>query len=313
MIIDQKRFLSRVEPQKLIAPLALVVLCILISFATPYFLTARNFANLGKQTSVYLLIALGQTVVILSAGIDLSVGSVLALSACTAGLLFQNGTTSIWVGALIGIILGLSVGFINGITVAYGRVPPFIATLGTMGIVRGLVLLITKGYPTGLGFPESFRYIGENHMPITIAGTMVIITWILLTQTSFGRRVYAIGDNKESARLSGVRVKLTTVMVFAFSGLMCSIAGVVMAARLNSAPPAAGQGYELNAIAAVVIGGTDLFGGQGSVFGTVLGAFLMAIIANALNLLNVNPFWQQILIGVFVIAAVMSNTLRVKR
>ena len=191
--------------------------------------------------------------------------------------------------------------------------PPFIATLGSMGIVRGIVLLITKGYPTGLGFPERFRYIGEGQMPITIAGALAVVTWIILSQTSFGRRVYAIGDNKEAARLSGVRVKLTTVIVFMFSGLMCSIAGVVMAARLNSAPPAAGIGYELNAIAAVVIGGTDLFGGQGGVVGTVLGAFLMSIIANALNLLNVNPFWQQVVIGAFVIAAVMSNTLRFKR
>ena len=308
-----KKFFSKIELQKLVAPLLLVVLCIIISLLSPYFLTVRNFVNLGKQTSIYLIIACGQTVAILSAGIDLSVGSIVALSACTTGLLFQEGITNIWVGAFIGIVLGVMAGLFNGVVIAYGRVPPFIATLGSMGIVRGLVLLITKGYPTGMGFPDSFRFIGEEQMPIIITGLIVIISWVILSQTIFGRRIYAIGDNREAARLSGVRVGYVTIMVFAFSGLMSALAGVVMAARLNSAPPAAGIGYELNSIAAVVIGGTDLFGGQGGIGGTIVGAFLMSIIANALNLLNVSPFWQQIVIGAVVIAAVMSNTLRFRR
>jgi len=305
--------------QEVIAFFGLLVISISLSFASPYFLTISNTLNIGRQAAINLIIALGMTVVIISGGIDLSVGSIVALTAVTMNQLWERGIIpNIWVAMVIGIIAATIVGLINGLIIHYGKVPPFITTLGMMGICRGLALLITRGYTTVMGFPDDFQWIGAGEIlgipfPLLLAALLAILFHLLLKYTKIGRSYYAIGGNQEAARLSGIRVGQVKIAAYTTIGFCCGVAGIVLASRINSAPPAAGTGYELNAIAAVILGGTNLFGGEGTVVGTVIGAILMAVIGNGLNLLNVNPFWQQIVIGIVIILAVMASTIRQKQ
>lgn len=306
--------------QEMIALVSLVLICIALSVSSPYFLTISNLLNVGRQAAINLIIALGMTVVIVSGGIDLSVGSVAALTAVTMDQLYLNngGGDSIWVFMIAGIMIGTLCGVINGLIVHFGNVPPFIATLGMMGIARGAALLLTRGYTTVHGFPEDFQWIGAGYVfgipfPLLLALLLTVIFALFLRYATLGRNFYAIGGNQEAARLSGVQIGYVKIAAYTILGLSSAIAGIVLASRTNSAPPAAGTGYELNAIAAVVIGGTSLFGGEGTIWGTAIGAFIMAVISNGLNLLDVNPFWQQLVIGAIIILAVLITTVRQKR
>jgi ribose transport system permease protein len=289
----------------------LLGLCLLLWILTPHFLTVSNLLNVLEQTSINAVIAVGMTFVILSAGIDLSVGSVLALAGVVmATLLHQDWPLP---AAILG---GLSVGFgfgaLNGVAIAWGRLPPFIATLGMMSIARGCALLFTEGRPVS-GFDESFRSLATARLlgipaPVVITAAVYIVGRFVLSSTRFGRYVYAIGGNEEATRLSGVNVRLHKIFVYGVSGLTSGIAAILLTARLNSAQPIAGIMYELDAIAAVVIGGTSLAGGEGGVGGTLIGALIMGVLRNGLNLLGVSSFLQQVVIGVVIVVAVLLDT-----
>lgn len=283
----------------------------------PRFLTLENMSNVLRQVSVYAILAVGETFVILTGGIDLSVGSVLALcGAVSAGLASSH---PLMLALLAGILLGALIGAVQGTIIAKGNVPPFVATLGTMAIARSLTLVYTKGALIS-PLPQSFQYLGSGHLihpllsiPVLITLLIYILAHIVLSRTTFGRRVYAIGGNEEASRLSGVPVSRYKIYIYVISGLTAGLGGLVMTARLNCAHPQAGLGYELDAIAAVVIGGTSLMGGEGGVGGTLIGALIMGVLNNGLNLLEVNPFWQQTVVGSLIIIAVLLDRLRRRR
>jgi ribose transport system permease protein len=292
----------------IIAPIGLIALAIIFSFSTQYFFTLNNFFNILRQGSINIIIAMGMTVVILTGGIDLSVGSLVALSAVVVAQLSQVLGINIWISVVLGIVTGIMLGFVNGSIICYGKIPPFITTLGMMGIARGIALIVTSGYPSK-PFQEEFLWIGNGdvmRIPYMFIIAMVVLLIILffLKQTPMGRYMYAVGGNEEATLYSGINVSKIKILAYTISGACCGIAAIVMASRINSAPPAAGQGYELNAIAAVVIGGTGLSGGEGSVWGSLLGALIMAVLTNGLNLLGVNTSVQTALIGAVIIAMV---------
>jgi ribose transport system permease protein len=303
--------------------LVFVFICLLfftlerIFSPNPRFLTLDNISNILRQVSVYAILAVGETFVILTAGIDLSVGSVLALcGAISAGLSLSH---PLWLAILSGILLGVAIGTLQGLIIAKGGVPPFVATLGTMAIARSLTLVYTKGALIS-PLPKGFQFLGSGYLfhelfslPIIITLVIYIIAYIVLSRTAFGRRIYAIGGNEEASRLSGINVSLYKIYIYAISGLTAALGGLVMTARLNCAHPQAGLGYELDAIAAVVIGGTSLMGGEGGVGGTLIGALIMGVLNNGLNLLEVNPFWQQAVVGSLIIIAVLLDRLRKRR
>lgn len=291
----------------------LFAVCFAMFVATPNFLTTRNLLNVGIQASVVAILALGMTYVIVAAGIDLSVGSVAALAAVGAGYVITAGAPGA-AGLIVGPLVGLMAGLVSGIAIAYGKLPSFIATLAMLSIGRGLTLVISGGKPISL--PPAINALGGKlgpiPVPIILMLVMFAITAFVLNRTVFGRSLYAIGGNEEAARLSGLPVKRLTASVFALSGLYAGIAGLVLAGRLSSAQPQAADGYELDAIAAVVIGGASLAGGQGKAFGTIIGALILAVIRNGLNLLNVSSFWQQVVIGLVIAVAVGIDVLRRK-
>lgn len=290
--------------------IGLILMFILLTIFTDNFLTVNNILNLLRQVSINALIAFGMTFVILTAGIDLSVGSMLALgSALTAGML-TSGMDPILAMSL-GMLLGLVMGALNGIIVTKGKVAPFIATLATMTIYRGATLVYTEGRPiTGLSDSASFQMMGKGYLgwipiPIIIMVIVFLILYFLLNNTVFGRQVYAVGGNEEAAKLSGVKTDNVKIAVYAITGMMSVLAGIILMSRLNSAQPTAGEGYELDAIAAVVIGGTSLAGGRGRIVGTIIGALIIGVISNGLNLMNVSSFYQQIVKGLVILFAVM--------
>jgi ribose transport system permease protein len=278
-----------------------------MTMASDEFLTADNLANLSRQVAIFGIIAVGQLLVILTAGIDLSVGSVLGLTGCVTAQLLVEGMPvplAIVVGLLVGVVLGL----FNGSLVAYGKLPPFIVTLGMLGIARGLVLVLTDA-STVQPLPESFGNIANGDflgLPnlLWLFAVVVIVTAFVLRRTVFGRYIYAVGSNPESARLSGVPVTAVLVSVYAIAGLLAAVGGVLFASRLNAGIPTAGTGYELNAIAACVIGGASLFGAKGGAFGAAAGALIVATLNNGGNLLAVNAFYLQIIIGALILIAV---------
>jgi ribose transport system permease protein len=289
----------------------LLGLCLLLWILTPHFLTVSNLLNVLEQTSINAVIAVGMTFVILSAGIDLSVGSVLALAGVVMATLLQQG----WPVApaiAAGLLIGFAFGALNGVAIAWGRLPPFIATLGMMSIARGCALLFTEGRPVS-GFDETFRSLATARIlgipaPVLLTAAVYLVARFVLSSTRFGRYVYAIGGNEEATRLSGVNVGLHKIFVYGVSGLTSGIAAVLLTARLNSAQPIAGIMYELDAIAAVVIGGTSLAGGEGGVGGTLIGALIMGVLRNGLNLLGVSSFLQQVVIGLVIVVAVLLDT-----
>lgn len=286
----------------------LLALCVVLWAATPHFLTVSNLLNVLEQTTINAIVAVGMTFVIISGGIDLSVGSVVALSGIALGQALGAGLPPP-AAIVIALVVGLSSGFANGLLVTFGRLPPFIATLGMMSVARGAALMLAEGRPIS-GFSEGFRTLATGRVlmvPAPVIITVLIYTaaHFVLGRTVFGRATYAIGGNEEAARLSGVQVRFHKTMIYGVAGLMSAAAAVVLTARLNSAQPTAGTMYELDAIAATVIGGTSLMGGEGSLMGALIGALIMGVLRNGLNLLNVSSFFQQVVIGVVIIGAVL--------
>lgn len=288
--------------------LGLLSLCAVLWVLTPYFLTLSNLLNIVEQSSVIAIMAAGMTFVIVTAGIDLSVGSVLALSGVVMASLLQAGVP-LPLAVTAGLGSGFLCGLLNGVLITRGRLPPFISTLGMMSVARGAALLVTQGRPVS-GFSESFRNLASGEIlyvpiPILVMILVFLAAAVLLGKTGFGRHVYAIGGNEEAALLSGVDVSKVKTLVYGICGMLSGLAAVILTARLNSAQPIAGIMYELDAIAATVIGGTSLMGGEGTVFGTLVGALIMGVLRNGLNLLDVSSFVQQIVIGSVIILAVL--------
>jgi ribose transport system permease protein len=289
----------------------LFALCILLWALTPHFLTVSNLLNILEQTAINAVIAAGMTFVIISAGIDLSVGSLVALAGVVLAAALHAGAPIV-VAIVASLAVGFGFGLLNGIAITWGRLPPFIATLGMMSIARGCALLFTEGRPVS-GFDPDFRAIATSRVagvpaPILVTAAVYVAGHFVLSETRFGRYVYSIGGNEEATRLSGVNVRLHKALVYGVSGLASALAAVLLTARLNSAQPIAGIMYELDAIAATVIGGTSLMGGEGGLGGTIIGALIMGVLRNGLNLLGVSSFVQQIVIGLVIVFAVLIDT-----
>lgn len=296
--------------------LALVLLLVVASLLSPYFLSSRNILNVLRGATMIGLVSIGMTYVILNRGIDLSAGSVVGISAAlTAGF----ASYGIGVAALIGISAGIAIGVVNGLLITRLRLQPFIATLSTMIFVRGLVYIYTDGSNVIVrDASAAFTYLGSGFMgPIPVPVVLFVVVWLIaaltLRYTVFGRAIYAVGANEEAARLSGIAVERNKVLVYTVSGLLAGLAGVVLASRLTVGEPNAGTLYELDAIAATLIGGTTFDGGLGGVGGTVLGVLIMAFLSNVLNLLNVSPYSQMLLKGVIIVLAVVMSEWRKRR
>ncbi|MFS0750738.1 ABC transporter permease subunit [Oceanobacillus sp. 1P07AA] len=296
--------------QKVIPLIALVLLIVTVTIMNPAFLDPANIMNLLRQISINGLIAFGMTFVILTGGIDLSVGSILALSSAIAAIMMTSGIDPI-LAVIIGVLLGAVFGALNGILVSKGNLAPFIVTLATMTIFRGLTLVFTDGKPvTGLGDSYAFQLFGKGYflgIPVP-AVTMIIafvILWFLLHKMSFGRKTYAIGGNEKAAKISGIKVDRVKILIYSISGMMAALAGMILTSRLNSAQPTAGTSYEMDAIAAVVLGGTSLAGGKGRIAGTFIGVLIIGILNNGMNLLGISSFYQQVVKGVVILIAVL--------
>ncbi|MFI5178758.1 MAG: ABC transporter permease [Vicinamibacterales bacterium] len=280
---------------------ALAIECLVLAFATDTFFTVDNLTNVLRQNAFPAIIAAGMTFVIVTAGIDLSVGSVVGLAGvlCADALVHGWG---LWAGAGLGLMVGLAIGTLNGLIVTRVRVPPFVVTLAMMLVVRGAAYKYTNAN-TISGLPASFGALSQRGAMAITMGVVFVVAWVLLMRTPFGRHVYATGGNREAAWLSGVRVNRVLMAVYMICGLSAGLAGVLVASRLNAGYPRAGELYELDAVAAVVVGGTSLFGGRGSIWGTLAGAFFIGILNNGLNLYNVSPYDQMIVKGVVLLAA----------
>jgi len=268
--------------------------------------------TISKQSAVNILLALGEMFVILAAGIDLSVSSVAGLTgAFFAGSTLASGG-NVFLGALSAITVGVAFGIFNGFLISYGKLPPFIATLATMSIGRGLLLIYTNGAPIW-GLPKSFKFIGQGNLlsvpvPFIVVIISFFIVWMILSFTKFGRSVYAVGGNIRAAYAAGIKVKRVLIAVYALSAFFAAIGGMILTSRLGTAQPNAASGYELDAIAAVVLGGTSLFGGEGWVLGTVIGGFLIAVLNNGMTIMNISPYVQQLVKGFVIILAVLLTT-----
>lgn len=289
------------------------IICVLLAIAAPQFVKLSNLTNIARQMAVIAIISVGMTFVIVTGGIDLSVGSTVAFTGCITALLLVRGFPIV-ICILIGVGLGTLVGLINGLLIVYVKLAPFIATLGTMSIARGLVLALTKGYPIQ-PFPKEFEMIGRSFIsiipvPVLIMVVIGILGHIFLSRTRIGRYIYYIGSNETAARLSGLNVNGILTLVYTIAGFLSGLASVVLISRLTSAQSNMGSGFELDAIAAVVIGGTSLSGGEGTVLGSMVGAALMGVIKNALILLGVNVYWQSVVIGVVIVLAVSIDAIR---
>ncbi|WP_248324161.1 MULTISPECIES: ABC transporter permease [unclassified Caballeronia] len=287
--------------------IGLIVVCIVMMVASSSFLSAANLENVLRQVSINAIIAVGMTCVILTGGIDLSVGSVMALSGTIAAGLMVSGLNAV-AALLTGVAVGLGFGVANGFFVAFARMPPIIVTLATMGIARGLGLIYTGGYPID-GLPDWVSFFGSGKVlgiqaPVLIMLAVYLIAWLLLDRMPFGRYVYAIGGNEQATRLSGVRVARVKLIVYTLSGLTSAFAAIVLTGRLMSGQPNAGVGFELDAIAAVVLGGTSISGGRGSILGTLVGALLLGVLNNGLNMIGVNPYVQNVIKGGIILLAI---------
>jgi ribose transport system permease protein len=296
--------------------LILLLIWVILSFLSPYFFTVSNLFEITLQSAVFALIAAGETFVIFSGGIDLSVGSVFAFSAIVGGLVFQE-TKSTLLCILVSILAGIAAGLMNGLFITQLKVPPFVATLGMMGIARGFALILCKGVPI-YGLTEGYMWLGQGKIfgvipvPTLIVALLFIIAFFVLKYTKFGRFTYAIGSNAEATRLSGVNINRVTLGIYMVSGMLAAVAGVIESARLATIQPAGGNGYELLAIGAVVIGGTSLFGGEGEIIATLIGALIVTTIRNGLNILGVYAFWQYVVNGLIIITAVAIDQIRRK-
>jgi ribose transport system permease protein len=288
--------------------ISFLLLCLALHFLSDRFMTFGNWQNILRQSSINLIIAIGMTYVILTAGIDLSVGAVLALATVVTADLLQRGFPVIPT-ILVGLVIGGVLGLVSGLLISRIKVPPFVATLGMMTVARGLALTYTEGRPI-TGLPDFFRAIGTGSfagipMPIIVAGVTFLVAYILLTRTRMGLNIYALGNNPVAAHYAGIATGGYTTFVYVLAGGLAALAGMILVARLDSAQPVAGLGYEFDAIAAVVVGGTSFAGGQGSLFGTLLGVLVIGVLNNGLNLMNISSFWQPVVTGVVIALALL--------
>ncbi|WED28639.1 ribose ABC transporter permease [Vibrio sp. DW001] len=308
---DKKLFTKEwlIEQKSLIALLFLIAV---VSFLNPYFFTMDNILNILRQTSVNAIIAVGMTLVILTAGIDLSVGSVMALCGAFAASLIAM-EVSVFIAVPTALLAGAALGAISGVIIAKGKVQAFIATLVTMTLLRGVTMVYTDGRPISTGFTDTadtFAWFGTGYalgipVPVWIMVIVFSAAWYVLNHTRFGRYVYALGGNESATRLSGINVDRVKIGVYAICGLLAALAGLIVTSRLSSAQPTAGMAYELDAIAAVVLGGTSLAGGRGRIMGTLIGALIIGFLNNALNLLDVSSYYQMIAKAVVILLAVL--------
>ncbi len=308
------RNISRESKQLLSTFSGLFVIGIIFSILSPYFFSVNNLLTVATQTAIIAIIAIGQTYVMITTGIDLSIGSNIALSGMVAGMTMAAGYP-LSVCITLALLSGCLVGLLNGLMVAYGKIPPFIATLGTMTAIRGVSLTLTQGIPIS-GLPKQFTVMGTGTLagipiPVILMVVLTVIFGFVLAKTKLGRHVYATGSNVDAARLSGINTKAVLIKVYMISGFLAAFAGLIMAARIISAQPSAGDGYELDAVASSVIGGTSTLGGEGLIGGTFIGAFIIGILRNGLNLVGVSPFIQKIIIGVVIVGSVFVD--RIKR
>ncbi|MFC3023488.1 ribose ABC transporter permease [Vibrio zhugei] len=308
----EKKWLSKerlIEQKSLIA---LIFLIAVVSYLNPHFFTFGNLMNILRQTSVNAIIAVGMTLVILTAGIDLSVGSVLALSGAFAATMIGM-EIPVMVAVPVSLLAGAVLGAMSGVIIAKGKVQAFIATLVTMTLLRGVTMVYTDGRPISTGFTDTgdaFAWFGTGYIvgipvPVWIMAVVFILAWYVLNHTRFGRYVYALGGNESATRLSGINVDRVKIGVYSICGLLAALAGIIVTSRLSSAQPTAGVGYELDAIAAVVLGGTSLMGGRGKIMGTLIGALIIGFLNNALNLLDVSSYFQMIAKAIVILLAVL--------
>ena len=304
--MNKKKLINQINIYRSV--LILLVICVFATILSPSFLSVTNLFNVFKQITVAGIVGCGMTFVILTGGIDLSVGSILGLSGVLAsGVLASTGNTAAAVA--VSLIVGVACGAVNGFFVSVCGIPPFISTLGMMTLLRGVILVYTKGSPIPIKV-DSYKFFGKGSIagipvPVIILIVVFLLAHYILTQTTYGRSVYAVGGNREAARLSGIRVKTSEFLVYTLNGLMCGMAGLILTARLGSAQSTSGTGIEMDAIAAVILGGTSLSGGVGFVLPTVVGARIMGIIDNILTLMNVNPHATNIVKGAVILIAVL--------
>ena len=299
--------------------IALIGLMMVITFINPNFLTANNLLNLLLQVTANGFIAFGMTFVILTGGIDLSVGSILALSsALTAGLIAAG--IPVPFAILLAVCMGGIFGMLNGLLVAYGKLAPFIVTLASMTIFRGATLVFTNGNPLtqGLGDSFLFQFLGQGYVvgipfPVILMFLVFIILYVVLHKTAFGKSVYALGGNEKAAYISGVKLSKVKIIIYTISGIMASVSGLIITSRLSSAQPTAGTSYEMDAIAAVVLGGTSLSGGKGRILGTLIGALIIGVLNNGLNIIGISAFWQQVVKGVVILIAVLLDRFKMAK
>ncbi len=296
---------------------ALIVLCAILSLlpqTSSAFVASKNIFNILRQISTNMLLACGMTMVIILGGIDLSVGSIIALSGVLAAGCVARYNMPIGSAVLVGILVGLVIGAANGVVISKTTIPPFIVTLATMNIARGLAKVYTGGSPVRVVTTEwqfiGAGYIGSIPVPVIIMVAVLIVTGFIMNRTRMGRHIYAVGGNPQAARFSGIKVPRVKFFVHTYSGLMAGLAGVILASRMYSGQPTAGEGAEMDAIAAVVVGGTSMAGGAGKLGGTIIGALIIGILSNGLNLLNVNTFWQDVVKGAVILAAVFIDYLK---
>lgn len=301
---DMKEFLLKFK-----SLFGLILLCVIISILTPRFLNVSNIMNVFTQVSVNSILAIGMSFVILTGGIDLSVGSTLAISGAISASIIR-ATNSIFLSIIVALIIGAIIGLMNGVVVAKGKIQAFIVTLATMTIFRGVTMVYTNGTPIS-GLSDKFMLIGNKKIlgyipvPAIITIVVLIIAWYILSQTRYGRYVYALGGNEDSARLSGINTDKIKTLVYVICGITAALSGVITTSRVGSASPNAGLGFELDAIAAVVLGGTSLAGGEGTVVGTIIGAMIIGVLNNGLNLAGVSAYYQSIVKGLVILLAVL--------
>jgi ribose transport system permease protein len=309
----------RAQLQQSLAFATLVVLLIFFSFASNNFFTWSNISGILLSTAVIGILALGTTFVIITGGIDLSIGTGMTLAAVMTGIFLVNLQLPLLVGVLGGIATGALMGFVNGVNIAILKLPPFIATLAMMLIAQGLALVISGVRPIYFSGVEGFKNIALGTLipglpnAVLILFLLAIVAYLMLSKTILGRYTFAIGSNEEASRLSGVNTRKWKILIYTVAGIFTGIAGVVIAARLDSAQPQLGVGYELQAIAAVIIGGTSLLGGRGSIMGTLIGALIMSVLINGLRIMSIQTEWQNVVVGIVILVAVFTDSLRQRR
>lgn len=295
--------------------IGLFVLCIIISVINPNFLTSNNLLNVLRQTSTNLYLALAMTMIIILGGIDLSVGSIMAVVGVVTTSLIAFLGAPVLLAVAVGLLVGVLIGAVNGYVAATTIIPPFIITLATMNIARGAAYVLTDGKPVRV-MSDSFNFIGSGYIggilptPVLYLIILLIVSYFIMNKTKLGRHMYAVGGNAEAAKFSGINIKRVKFFAYAFSGLMAAIAGIVLASRMFSGQPTAGNAAELDAIAAVVLGGTSMTGGYGRIGGTVIGALIIGVLSNGLNLMGVSSFWQFIVKGIVILVAVYADVIK---